>query len=119
MSYVLHLVIPGLVGMNTAATRRHRFVQYREAQAIKAEVVALVGTRRPQKPLGRARVTCTRFSASEPDFENMALASKHHLDALVECRVLLDDSPQYVEREYRWEKAPRKHGRMEILVEEL
>ena len=119
MTYRLRLEIPGLPPMNTSATRRHWAVQAREARDTQTLVAALVGKRRPPKPLKRARVTVTRCSPREPDFENMTLSSKAHIDGLVKARVLVDDNPDVCERVYRWAKAPRGQGRLVIDVEEI
>lgn len=119
MSYRLEIVIPGLTPMNTSATRRHWAVQHREAKEIKELVTALVGRRRPDRPLMNARVTCRRFSTREPDAENLALGFKAAIDGLVECGVLLSDAPTFLERRYEWGYAPRGKGSLAIVVEGL
>jgi len=117
--YMLTLRIDGLPPMNTAATRRHRMVQAREAKRWKALVVALVGRRRPEKPLSRARLLCTRSSSSPADRVNIAQSCKALVDGLVAARVLLDDGPRNLVTEvYEWSPAPRGKGYVVLRVEE-
>lgn len=92
---------------------------------------------RPPVPIRLARVACTRYSGSEPDFDNLAASFKPVLDALCRTRVrrgrhgysrlergcvLEDDAPKYLEGgrpEYRWEYAAGDAQRIEISIEEV
>lgn len=119
MPYTLTLTVPGLPKLNTSATRRHRMVQHREARKWREAVVLLVGSRRPAKPLARARLLVTRCSARMADRPNVAIGSKALVDGLVAARVLLDDSPKVlVEERYEWEPAPKGKGFMILIVED-
>ena len=117
-SYRLDFILPVLPAMNTAATRAHRMVQYREAKALQ-QVVGHVAKLRPHRPLARARVTAVRCSARQPDFENMVYSFKPIFDALVNIGVLAGDGPAVCDRVYRWEPAPARKGHVRITVQEL
>lgn len=68
-------------------------------------------------PAPGARYVLTRHSASEPDPENLAVSFKAVVDGITDALGLPDDSRKFVEREYRWEKAPPKRGRISVVIE--
>lgn len=83
--------------------------------------------KRPNRPLKRSVVVCTRYSGANepPDDDNLRASFKPLIDALVgtkndpkdRTRVIADDSPKHMTGEYHWEKCPRGEGRvvMEVL----
>lgn len=117
----LDLTLDGLPPMNTA-DRTHHWSAYRLKRAWEGKVCAAVLHelgRWPERPLDRARVTITRCSTREPDFENLTQGGKFLLDGLVKAGVLADDSPKVIGRpEYLWEAAPRGAGSVRIRVED-
>lgn len=75
---------------------------------------------RPFQPLTACRLTCTRFSSSEPDFDNLVISFKSVLDGLKDAGIIKDDKSSIVkERKYLWEKVARDEGMIRVLVEEL
>lgn len=75
---------------------------------------------RPVAPLKRARVSLTRGSSREPDYEALVVSAKPILDALVRAGVIADDAPRVIGRpEYEWEKAPRERGYVRVTVDEV
>lgn len=136
--YHLELRIPYLPPMNTSATRRHRMKQHRETAQVRQNVVMLTQGRRPPQPLTRARIICERHSGSQrPDEENLAMTFKSWIDGLCKSEwrkdknapggrrwiqradVLADDSPEVLDRAYRWFPAPPNKGFIRIVVEEI
>lgn len=107
--YRLILEVPELPEL--PQKRRHWTHHKRAADNWRLLVRALVNVqRRPDKPLRRAMIVCTRRSAREPDYDNLAASFKPVVDALclstsklTRSDVLVDDSPRVLEREYRWE----------------
>lgn len=80
---------------------------------------ATVG-KRPRTPLIRAKLTLTRFSSSEPDFDGLVSSFKHVIDALIVCGVLANDKVSNIGQSiYLWEKAPRKNGKIRVTVESI
>lgn len=75
---------------------------------------------RPAAPLSKARVTLTRFSSNEPDFDNLAGSFKPILDGLKSAGIILDDKRSVIGRPtYNWEHAPRGSGKVRVEVEEI
>jgi Holliday junction resolvase RusA-like endonuclease len=73
----------------------------------------------PKRPLDRVRVVFTRFSSVEPDDDGLVHGFKPIRDALVQWGVVVDDKRKNLAAEYRWEKAPPKHGKVRVEIEEL
>lgn len=119
----LELVIPGLPPMNTAGSHggshwSRTTVKRKWESLVCAAVLEALG-RWPAKSLDRARVTITRCSTREPDFDNLTQGGKFILDGLVKAGVITDDSPAVIGRpEYLWQKSPRGMGSVRITVEE-
>jgi len=81
-----------------------------------------VRAKRPKKPLQLARVTLTRFSSREPDYDNLVKSFKHVMDGLIEAGIILDDAPKYLahgKADCRWVKVPRKDVKIKIEVEDV
>lgn len=115
--YHVTLHLPMLPRMNTS-DRVHRWVQIKEKKAIEQAVGAQLMGRVPKHPLERTRVRVTRRSGSRrPDFENLTQGAKHIFDALTLYGVIVDDGPEFVEREYLWEPAKRGKGFVSVEIE--
>lgn len=74
---------------------------------------------RPPNPLARAKLTLTRCSSNKPDLDNLAISFKGIVDGLKDARIIVDDSDDFVERKYLWEKAPRGEGKITVAIEEI
>lgn len=81
--------------------------------------IALIYDKRPRTPLKRAKVTFTRHSMREPDYDNLVISFKAIRDGLVKGGILEDDNSQVLKSEYRWEKTKKNHGFVSIKVEEI
>jgi hypothetical protein len=115
--YFLSFSVGYLPPMNTSSTRRHWSHAHREVKRWRA--IVAVQRPKPAQPLERALVTLVRLSACEPDHENLAMSFKAALDALVHCGFVIDDSPEHMERVYRWEKVAPRKGLCGIRIEQL
>lgn len=74
----------------------------------------------PPAPLLRAKLTLTRFSSSEPDFDGLVSSFKPVIDGLVVAGVLVNDKMSNIGQSvYQWEKCKRKEGRIHVLIEGL
>lgn len=120
----LDITIPGIPPMNTAGPHggshwgRTTTKRQWESKVVAAVLEAL--GRWPAQPLERARVTITRASTREPDYDNLTQGGKFLLDGLVKAGVLVDDSPRVIGRpEYRWEQAAPAQGYVRIQVESV
>ncbi len=74
----------------------------------------------PLHPLEKFRLTCTRFSSSRPDYDNLVASFKSVVDGLKDCGVIYDDADKYaVERHYLWKHAGAGEGMIQLKVEAL
>lgn len=73
----------------------------------------------PPEPLAKAKLTLTRCSSSECDFDNLVISFKPVTDGLVRAGVLTDDKPSVIgQSKYLWEKAKAGQGKIRVKVEE-
>jgi hypothetical protein len=117
MAYRLEFELPGLPKSMNA--RLHWRARHAENQKwTKLVHIATVG-KRPRVPLERARLTLTRVSAVEPDYDNCVAAFKPVTDALVKCGILADDRMSVIGIPHvAWEKCAPKRGCVRVLVED-
>lgn len=105
---------------NNGLRGRHWFAAKREADKWKDAVVSRAGPHKPEKPLVRYRLSITRRSSVEPDFDGVVRSAKHLVDGLKEAGIILDDkisnTGQWI---VDWEKVAPKKGSMKIVVEEV
>lgn len=119
-TYRLEISLPGLPPLQRAGSGGgHWRKRWAEGREWKRRVLWATVGEVPEAPLERARVTCTRHSAQEPDRDNAHAAWKPLLDALVTARILTDDDPEHLELVVRWELAPRGQGRVTLVVEDI
>lgn len=101
--------------------RAHWAIKAKEAREIKCMVwgkVRLSGVTFRKRPLERAKLTLTRCSSSEPDFDGLVSSFKHVIDGLVDAGVIRNDKGSTIgQPEYRWEKAKPKKGGVRVCVE--
>lgn len=126
MNYVLEFEIEGLPAMMNKSRRHWRFIQ---KERKKWKELVLIAVRNCQlnaelrgarefKPLTRAKVSITRFSSREPDFDGLVSGGKALLDGLVEAQVIIDDSRKVIgQPQYFWEPAGPKQGKVKVKVE--
>ena len=84
----------------------------------KDQVIMAIRNYRTEKPLRRARICFTRHSSKPVDMDNWAGSAKCILDAL-KGSVIVDDSMEIIDTEYKWQKAEVNKGFVEIRIEEL
>lgn len=120
MAYLLEFELPGLP-RTTNALMVHWRVRHTHGQRWKRSV-HLECLRRgvPPKPLEKAKVTLTRCSARECDFDGLVSSFKNLMDGLTEAGVIKDDKPSVIGQPiYLWEYARPNMGKVKIKVEEL
>jgi hypothetical protein len=118
MTYRLEFEIASLPKMANGGHGNWRADHGRKMHWRKWVGTALMG-KLPKKPLAFARVTLTRCSSVEPDFDGLAHGFKPIVDALVHFGVIVDDRGSVLERRYLWEKAKPKQGGIRVVLEEL
>jgi hypothetical protein len=118
--YTLTLSIPGLPKTTNAHRGRGHWARYREDLTWKTTVIGMVASAKPRVPLTRYRLTLTRFSSSEPDFDGLVSSFKVIVDALREAGVLADDRISNTGAwDCRWTKAKPKDGSIRVEIVDL
>jgi len=117
--------IQGLPSTTNSSGRKHWAVKVKEVRLWHAKVMMelaklRVGVYGDFQPLHKAKITFTRFSARECDFDGLVSSFKSVSDALVKGGVIVDDRPSVVGYPtYRWEYASRNEGKIKVEVEKV
>lgn len=111
----IKLELPGLPPMANGSYG-HWKKQWQIKKAWKRRIGQMLLDLVPSMPYKKVRVILTRHSSSEPDFDGLVHGFKPIVDALVEYGIVVDDSGKHMEREYRWEKAVAKQGKIRVEV---
>ena len=122
MTYRLEFTLDGLPATTNSGNRAHWAIKVREANYWKCMVryQVLMLKKRPARPLKKAKLTLTRCSAVQPDFDGLVSSFKHPIDGLKAAGVIVDDKMSCIgQPNYQWEKAPPKKGFIRILVESV
>ena len=119
--YNLTFILPGLPKVTSngphgkwfaAAAERKRWV-------IKTGNMAII-CGLPREPLKKARITLTRMSSFQPDYDNLVISFKPILDGLKRAGVIVDDRMDNIGRpEYLHEKTSPRKGQIRIHVEAI
>lgn len=80
--------------------------------------LATIG-KRPDSPLKKSKVTITRCSSRECDWDNLYSSFKAPLDALVRLGIIIDDRPSTCQLLGLWMKTPQKEAKLLIEIEEV
>lgn len=116
---MIEFEIKGLPKTTNFGGRAHWAVKIKEANHWKKLVWLSVCSQKPKEPLNKAKLTLTRCSSSEPDFDGLVSSFKHVLDGLKESKIIIDDKPSVIgSPTYLWMKVSPKAGRIKVKVEE-
>lgn len=121
MTYSLSFELLGLPRMANLGDKSHWRHADRERKVWQTHVAAAVlRGGRPPKPLTRAHLVLTRFSATPPDFDGLVRGFKSVVDGLVVAGVLADDKLENTGNwDCRWVKAKPKQGKISVVVTEI
>lgn len=115
-SYKIEFEIDGLP-RTTNGSHGHWRVKHAHTLAWQKRVFDKAFPLRPSEPLTSARITLTRLSSNEPDFDNLAISFKPVIDGLRRAGVIADDKQSVIGRpEYAWEKTSPRKGRIRVCV---
>lgn len=118
--YRLEIELDGLPNLANRVFRGNWRGRHGATQAWKKKVISAIGGRIPPEPLTKAKLTLTRFSSAEPDFDGLVTSFKPCIDSLIVAGIIVDDKRANVGvPEYLWERAAPKQGRIRIKVEEI
>jgi hypothetical protein len=118
MSYRLEFELLGLPKTTNSGGRAHWSVKAKEAKKWINLVWIHCRPRMPPTPLTLARLTLTRFSSQEPDFDGLVSSFKHVIDGLTACGVIASDKMSCIGQPiYKWEKIGLRKGKIRVTVE--
>jgi Holliday junction resolvase RusA-like endonuclease len=119
VSYIIGMTIPGLPKLVNQLNGRHWTTVKTHRDKWKDLVWHAVRQNLPRGPLKYAKITCTRYSSSPPDYDNLCGSFKPLIDCLTECGVIEDDGYFNIGVPiFKWAKVPRGAGYVEMWVEE-
>lgn len=119
------LVIPEIPLLRNRLEGKHWWAKHKERDRwrilVGCHVLALPIHQRPLQPFERANLRLVRHTPRACDPLAVAESFKYVVDALIEARVLVDDSHEHVqfEPQPRWQKCPGKHQHITVEVTEL
>lgn len=117
----LEFEIMGLPKTTNSGGRDHWAKKVKEAKKWKEFVFLCVrGAGFNETPFPKAKLTLTRFSSVEPDFDGLVSSFKHIIDGLVMAGVIPNDKPSFIgQPTYLWEKCSPGGGKVRVVVEKL
>lgn len=120
MGYSIDFELKGLPRMsNPSGKSSHWRAIDDDRKCWQSSVVAVVGRNRPPKPLTRVKLTLTRFSSTEPDYDGLVRGFKSVVDGLKMARVIEDDKLSNTGTwDCAWVQVLPKRGRIRVIVEE-
>lgn len=119
-SYLLRLTLEGLPKMTNAGGRAHWAVKVKEARKWQSMVASACFNKQPEAPLTKAKISMTRYSSVEPDFDGLCSGFKHVLDGLVHAGIIVSDKMSVIGKpNYDWKQAPPKRGYIQVDVESI
>jgi hypothetical protein len=118
--YRLEFTVAGLPKTTNAKRGFGHWAQYySEGVKWKKNVIPFLANKKPPQPLPKAKLTLTRGSSVEPDFDGLVSSFKHVIDALVDGGIIVNDKMQNIgQPTYLWQKAPQGEGFIKVIVEE-
>ncbi len=116
-AYMIEINLEGLP-RTANGSHGHWRVKAQRTKALKQRVFAKAWPLRPAVPLSRARITLTRISSVEPDYDNLVISFKPVLDGLRQAGIISDDKMSVIGRpDYLWQKCAPKAGSIHVRVE--
>lgn len=117
--YILEFEIKGLPKSTNSFARVGWQARFAYSRKWKTWVKAVAVQKVPSSPLKTAKLTLTRHSSKEPDFDGLVSCFKCILDALVEVGILENDKQSNIgQPTYLWQKTKMRQGKITIRVEE-
>jgi hypothetical protein len=118
MPYVLEFRLSGLTKMSNELLRGGWRSKHGHAKKWKMRVWEETYLHKPYVPLTSAKLTLTRVSCVEPDYDGLVSGFKPIIDGLVEVGVIASDKSSCIGvPAYHWKKGKRLAGAMLVKVE--
>jgi hypothetical protein len=118
-NYKILLRLQGLPSTTNSGGRRHWAIKVKENRAWGLYMRSqLLEAGLPERPLMKAKLTLTRCSSAEPDFDGLVSSFKILIDHLVKNGVIIDDRSSVIgQPTYLWKKERPTMGHILIEVE--
>lgn len=118
--YYLEFRIDGLPKTTNSMASATWQTRHGHAKKWKRAVWRNVWHLKPEHALFKAKLTLTRYSSKEIDYDGLVSSFKHVIDGLVEAGVLVNDKLENIGVPvYKWEKCSPKAGHITVRVEEI
>lgn len=115
----MSFTIDGLPKTTNAQSSMHWSAKHRMAREWQMKTFAEIMKQKPANPLKYASLTCTRHSATSPDYDGLVSSFKHVIDSLILFEIIEDDSMSNIGMPFfLWKKSPRGKGFIEVEVTE-
>lgn len=96
---------------------KHWAIRHAEKKNLMNLIRAETSGQIPKQPFKKAKITCTRFSSTSPDYDGLVQSFKVCIDILVELGIIEDDNMSAIGKpEYDWFKCKKGEGRIVITV---
>lgn len=119
LKYNLEFTVPGLPKtFNTIAKKNIIRLKQGEKTKWLNEIYYNTLGKRPKCPLLKAKLTLWRCSSIAPDYDGLVSSFKFVIDALVACKIIIDDNMSVIGvPEFHWSYASKNNGFIAIKVE--
>ena len=118
LEYSLEFTLPGLPKtFNQLAKKNAHRIKQSERRKWFQMVGYALSNKRPREPLRKAHLKLIRHSSSAPDYDGLVCSFKFVIDALVEGRVIRDDTMRVIGMpDFTWEPTSRGKGFISVAV---
>ena len=115
---MIKLEIKDLPKMPNMVLRKHWTVIKKESDKWHRLVKLFLRHHVPKEPFKKAKLTLTRHSTREPDYDGLVGSFKWVVDGLVKAGVIIDDKYSVIgQSEYKWIKSKKIDQRIEVTIE--
>lgn len=118
--YIFEVAVQIMPKMTNTLNSMNWRARHGESQKIKRAVWACVWPYKPLHPFKRAKISLTRFSSKQPDYDGLVSSFKHVIDTLTETGIIVNDRLSEIGiPTYAWVSCPPTKGFIKIRVEEV
>lgn len=121
MKYRLEFVVHELPRIPNNGSHGSYWQVVQEKRKWEKLIVFQIGLNRPPSPLALSKLTLTRFSSVEPDYDNLTASFKKIVDILRDQKIIANDKMgNFVggKPNYLFQKTAPKNGHIRVLLEE-
>lgn len=114
---MIRIEIKDLPKMPNSLIRKHWIFITKEKNKWHGLVKLYLRHNKPANPFKQAKLTLTRYSTKDPDYDGLVGSFKYVIDGLVNAGVIIDDKFSVIGMsEYKWVKCKKEEQRIEVTV---